>query len=71
MPGRHLASQLFSYFLLFLSLFSLVRVTTEQVALLFDVAAFHRELDTMFVEPINQRRATEGCGWSQNPTTEI
>jgi len=71
MSGRHSASQLFSYFLPFLSLFSLARVTTGQVALLFDFAAFHREFDAMFIESINQRRASEGCGWSQNAATEI
>ena len=51
--------------------FSLLEVTTAQVALLFDFAAYHREFDSMFVEPINQRRASEGRSWSKNTATEI
>lgn len=46
-------------------------VTAKQVTLLFDFTAYHRELDAIFVEPINQRRASEGRGWSKDATTEI
>ena len=65
---RHLASQLFPCFAFFSSHFFLLWVTTGQVASFFGFAAYHCELDPMFVESINQRRASEGCGWSQNAT---